>query len=65
LAGGGRFYFAKDLVIEPRDAERMFPAANLQRFLELKAELDPDGLFVTDLWRRVFEPLARERGLLQ
>ena len=65
LAGGGRFYFAKDLVIEPRDAERMFPAANLQRFLELKAELDPDALFVTDLWRRVFEPLARERGLLQ
>jgi len=64
LEGGGRFYFAKDLVIGPRDAERMFPAENLQRFLELKAELDPSGLFVTDLWRRVFEPLARERGLL-
>ena len=64
LEGGGRFYFAKDLVIEPRDAERMFPAAALQRFLELKAELDPDGLLATDMWRRVFEPLARERGLV-
>lgn len=64
LEGGGRFYFAKDLVIGPRDAERMFPAENLQRFLELKAELDPEGLLVTDMWRRVFEPLARERGLL-
>jgi len=63
LEGGGRFYFAKDLVIGPRDAERMFPEENLQRFLELKCELDPDHVFVTDMWRRVFEPLARERGL--
>ena len=63
LEGGGRFYFAKDLVIGPKDAERMFPEAALQRFLELKRELDPEGLFVTDMWRRVFEPLARERGL--
>ena len=63
LEGGGRFYFAKDLVIGPKDAERMFPEAAVQRFLELKRELDPEGLFVTDMWRRVFEPLARERGL--
>ena len=54
LAGGGRFYFAKDLVIEGADMRRMFPPEKLARFLELKAELDPDSLLQTNLWRRVF-----------
>ena len=52
---GGRFYFAKDLVISPDVARRSFPADRLEAFLALKAEVDPDGLFSTDLWRRVFE----------
>jgi FAD/FMN-containing dehydrogenase len=54
LAAGGKFYFAKDLVIGPDDARRFFPEENLERFLALKRELDPDGLFETNLWRRVF-----------
>jgi FAD/FMN-containing dehydrogenase len=60
LEGGGRFYFAKDLVIRPEDARRMFPAANLEKFLELKRKYDPGSLLQTDMWRRVFEPLADE-----
>jgi FAD/FMN-containing dehydrogenase len=60
LEGGGRFYFAKDLVIRPEDARRMFPAANLKKFLELKRKYDPGSLLQTDMWRRVFEPLADE-----
>jgi len=58
LAAGGRFYFAKDLVIGPRDAERAFPPQNLQRFLELKRTLDPGMLLQTNLYRRIFGGLA-------
>jgi len=53
VSNGGRFYFAKDLVLGPDVAARMFPPENLERFLALKRELDPDELLQTDLWRRV------------
>jgi len=58
LEGGGRFYFAKDMVIGSKDAQRMFPKENLARFFELKNRLDPDHLLQTDMWRRVLRPLA-------
>jgi len=54
LAAGGRFYFAKDLVLGPDVAERMYPRENLDAFLALKRELDPEERLQTDLWRRVF-----------
>lgn len=54
LAGGGRFYFAKDLVIGPRDVERMFPAERLAAFRALKAQCDPELLLETNLYRRLF-----------
>lgn len=54
LANGGRFYFAKDLVISPDDVHAMFDAEKLEAFLALKRELDPDTLLQTDLWRRLF-----------
>ena len=54
LEGGGRFYFAKASVIGNADMRRMFPADKLEAFLAIKAELDPDDLLQTDLWRRIF-----------
>jgi len=54
LAAGGRFYFAKDAVIGPATARAMFPVGARERFLALKAEVDPEHLLQTDLWRRVF-----------
>ncbi len=54
LAGGGRFYFAKDLVLGPEHVRRMFDAERLEAFLDLKRRLDPQGMFQTDLWRRLF-----------
>jgi FAD/FMN-containing dehydrogenase len=54
LAAGGKFYFAKDLVIGRRDAERFFPPDKLAAFRALKAELDPEGLLENNLTRRVF-----------
>lgn len=53
LDAGGRFYFAKDLVIGRADAERFFPAEKLEAFRALKRELDPEGSLSTNLSRRV------------
>ena len=55
LRAGGKFYFAKDLVIGPDDARGMFGEEKLERFRELKRQADPEELLQTDLWRRVFE----------
>jgi decaprenylphospho-beta-D-ribofuranose 2-oxidase len=54
LAGGGKFYFAKDLVIDGSAARRMFDPARLADFLALKRLLDPQELLQTNLWRRLF-----------
>lgn len=53
LAAGGRFYFAKDLVLPAGVLERMFPPERLEAFFALKRRLDPEGRLETDLWRRV------------
>jgi FAD/FMN-containing dehydrogenase len=47
LAAGGRFYFAKDLTATPETLRRAYP--NLDRFRELKRELDPNGVLTSDL----------------
>jgi hypothetical protein len=55
LAGGGKFYFAKDLVIGGKTMRAMLPPERREAFLQLKRELDPEMLLQTNLWRRVFE----------
>jgi FAD/FMN-containing dehydrogenase len=54
LEGGGKFYFAKDLVIGYQAMMSMFPTEKREKFLNLKRELDPEGILQTNLWRRVF-----------
>ena len=56
LEAGGKFYFAKDLVIGHADMLRFFPSESREAFLAMKSELDPEGLLQTNLWRRVFAP---------
>jgi FAD/FMN-containing dehydrogenase len=53
LAAGGKFYFAKDLVLRAEDAARFYPPGRLERFWELKDELDPEGLLQSDVSRRI------------
>ncbi|MCZ6597844.1 MAG: FAD-binding oxidoreductase [Planctomycetota bacterium] len=55
LDHGGKFYFAKDLVVGYQDMLRFFPPARLADFRALKREVDPGCLLQTNLWRRVFE----------
>jgi FAD/FMN-containing dehydrogenase len=58
LAAGGRFYFAKDLVLGPDAVRRSLPPRDLQRFLALKRGLDPGNLLQTNLSRRLFGAFA-------
>ena len=53
LAAGGKFYFAKDLVLRSEDAARFYPEGRLDAFRALKRELDPEGLLTSDAWRRI------------
>ena len=56
---GGKFYFAKDLVIGYQAMMASFPTDRREDFLALKRSVDPDELLQTDLWRRVFTPSER------
>jgi len=48
---GGRVYLAKDSRLRPESLDGMYP--RLGDFRQLRAELDPAGLFTSDLGRRL------------
>jgi decaprenylphospho-beta-D-ribofuranose 2-oxidase len=51
IAVGGRVYLAKDSRVSPAALEAMYP--RLAEFRALRADIDPDGLLVSDLSRRL------------
>ena len=50
-SAGGRIYLAKDSRLRPESMADLYP--RLQDFRRLRAELDPAGLFTSDLARRL------------
>jgi decaprenylphospho-beta-D-ribofuranose 2-oxidase len=48
---GGKIHLAKDQVLKPEQFYRVYP--RYSELLEVKKRLDPDGLFTSDLARRV------------
>ncbi|MGC0414923.1 FAD-binding protein [Embleya sp. AB8] len=51
LTNEGRFYLAKDSRMDPAHLARMYP--RLEQFREVRAKVDPDGVFVSDQARRL------------
>jgi FAD/FMN-containing dehydrogenase len=51
LDAGGRVYLGKDSYVEAATFRAMYPA--VERFLAIKAKHDPNGVFTSDLGRRV------------
>jgi FAD/FMN-containing dehydrogenase len=48
---GGKIHLAKDQILEPQQFYRVYP--RYPDLLEIKRRLDPEGLFTSDLARRV------------
>ena len=48
---GGKIHLAKDQVLRPEQFYRVYP--RYRDLLEIKRRLDPEGLFTSDLARRV------------
>ena len=53
LINGGRFYLAKDLLLNPETWKSSLPEGNLERFRAFKKSLDPNGLFSSDQAKRL------------
>lgn len=53
VAHGGRFYLAKDSTLGRDSYAASLPAAEIAEFRRLKRRLDPDGIFQSDLSRRL------------
>ena len=51
LTAGGRLYLAKDSRMSPHTLERGYP--QLDEFRAVRADLDPRGIFTSDLARRL------------
>ena len=59
---GGKIHLAKDQVLLPEQFYRVYPS--YRELLEIKKRLDPEGMFTSDLARRVgIDPvLIREQS---
>ncbi len=62
LDAGGRFYFAKDSTLSAARVRDFLGEPVVDRFRQLKAKLDPQGLLESDLYRRCFSENGETDG---
>ena len=55
---GGKICLSKDELLSRSIFEDMYPRH--KEFLGIKRRIDPEGLFASDMYRRLLEPLNRE-----
>jgi FAD/FMN-containing dehydrogenase len=60
IAAGGRFYLAKDSLLTHSLYRRSIGDAAVEAFLYLKQRYDPDMLFQSNLFRRLFQASLQE-----
>ena len=63
IAAGGRLYLAKDDVHDPQTYARSMGMERIERFLAIKRAYDPEGLFQSGLFQRIFAPGSRDRPM--
>lgn len=56
IAAGGRFYLAKDSLLTSALYRQSVGDTAVEQFLRLKQQYDPEMLFQSDLFRRLFQP---------
>lgn len=56
IAAGGRFYLAKDSLLTHTLYRQSIGDAAVEAFLDIKQRYDPDMLFQSNLFRRIFQP---------
>jgi FAD/FMN-containing dehydrogenase len=54
IAAGGRLYLAKDDVLDADSYARSMGMDRIERFLAIKRAFDPEGLFQSALFQRIF-----------
>ncbi|MDJ0755485.1 MAG: FAD-binding oxidoreductase [Ardenticatenaceae bacterium] len=54
LRHSGRFYLAKDSTMRPQTVQAYLGQEVIKRFCDLKEQYDPEHLFQSDMWRRLF-----------
>ena len=62
LSSGGRFYFAKDATLSADRIQDYLRETRVQQFLAIKREVDPTGIFRSDLFERIFGDAWRTSG---
>ena len=58
LDAGGRFYFAKDSALHRSSVSEALGVERIAKFMAIKRECDPENLFQTNLYRRLFAPAS-------
>jgi FAD/FMN-containing dehydrogenase len=62
VAAGGRFYLAKDHFMTAEQYRRSIGAETVDTFLDLKRRYDPEAVFQSDLFQRLFQPAPQQQG---